>query len=145
MPIYYGVGGFGNSDIGRVLHKPSHVSNGSNGSNGSNSSNGSNATGFEEPVWAGLAPRRFRELSEVWPLASESVIQVKDFHSMEALAERIKEIAADQTLYDSYLAWKTRRPLAKSVENILFHGLGNVMCRACVRHRQRITTPEASN
>jgi hypothetical protein len=75
----------------------------------------------------------FAERNRLWPLAEESMLVVDDFASIEALAARIIDISTNETLFDSYLAWKDAS-VPQSVMDLLFHGEGNVMCRACARH-----------
>ena len=77
-------------------------------------------------------------LEKWWPLHKESVIFVRDFESIDALARRVLEIASNKTLFESFLAWKSK-PVPPQVMQTLFHGLGNIMCRVCVAHRRRTT------
>merc|ERR1712194_865447 len=90
------------------------------------------------PIYKG-AP----DIKSIWHYAAQSVIFVDDYRSMDALVDRIHQIAANQTLWESFFAWR-RYPVPVPVMKHLFHGLGNVVCRACVRHRgkqQRYTRP----
>lgn len=80
------------------------------------------------PIYVG-AP----DVKKLWPLAGESMLVVDDFESIETLAARIIDISTNETLFNSYLAWKDAR-VPQSVMDLLFHGEGNVMCRACARH-----------
>lgn len=92
------------------------------------------------PIYAGA-----QDVDRIWPYASESILNVRDFNGMDQLAARVHDIASNATLFNSFHAWRTY-PVPPSVMNVLFHGLSNVLCRACVKHQRRISgmsSPEA--
>jgi len=63
---------------------------------------------------AGSLPVYYGTKSITKYLPSEhSVIQANDFDSPKALAEYLKTVATNQTLYDSYFEWKKEKPTAQ--------------------------------
>ena len=72
-------------------------------------------------------------LDRFWPQWNSSVLMASQFATMELLAARMREIASNKTLFDSYLSWK-REPVLPAVMDQMFHGFGNIMCRACAQH-----------
>lgn len=83
------------------------------------------------PIYKG-AP----DVKSIWHYAAQSVLFVDDFATMDALVDRIKQIGGNKTLFESFFAWR-QHPIPVQVMKHLFHGLGNVACRACVKHREK--------
>jgi hypothetical protein len=76
------------------------------------------------------------DVKSIWHFAEQSVIFVDDYPTMDALVDRVHQIAANKTLWESFFAWR-QHPIPAPVMRQLFHGLGNIACRACVRHWQK--------
>ena len=72
------------------------------------------------------------------PGMEDSIIKVSDFENPKALAAYVKKVAADETLYNKYLAWKHRGPVNYSGTEMeaVQSNMANWYCNICDRIRQ---------
>jgi hypothetical protein len=59
-----------------------------------------------------------------------SIIQTSDFPSAHALADHLTQVAQNETLYNSYMAWK-KKPFLESFLYTYRHSLDNFHCFMC--------------
>jgi len=71
------------------------------------------------------------------PGMEDAVIRVADFPSPQALAEYLKRVAADETLYAKFHAWRDRfRGYEGTTMAGAYSNVRNLFCNLCDRVRQ---------
>ena len=60
-----------------------------------------------------------------------AIVNARDFDSMEALAEYVKQALHNETLYERHLQWKTRPFKQKFADSMLDKGRGKLFCSLC--------------
>ncbi|POV98195.1 hypothetical protein PSHT_14138 [Puccinia striiformis] len=80
------------------------------------------------PIHLGQTPEQFEKFKP----STNSTLNVADFKTVEALADRIKQIANDRVLYESMLAWK-KEQFPERFEEILGYGKLHEACRIAKR------------
>ncbi|KNE92057.1 hypothetical protein PSTG_14534 [Puccinia striiformis f. sp. tritici PST-78] len=92
------------------------------------------------PIHLGQTPEQFEKFKP----STNSTLNVADFKTVEALADRIKQIANDRVLYESMLAWK-KEQFPERFEEILGYGKLHEACRIAKFLRREWRNPHALN
>ncbi|KAI5478722.1 hypothetical protein MNV49_004647 [Pseudohyphozyma bogoriensis] len=72
--------------------------------------------------------------------SDKSALIVREFDSVQQLADRILELAGNQTAYEEYLAWKTE-PYSEGFQQVVATTNPTPLCALAMRLRQGWTSP----
>ncbi|POV96451.1 hypothetical protein PSHT_15120 [Puccinia striiformis] len=92
------------------------------------------------PIHLGQTPEQFEKFKP----STNSTLNVADFKTVEALADRIKQIANDRVSFESMLAWKNEQ-FPERFEEILGYGKLHEACRIAKFLRRKWRNPHAYN
>ncbi|POV98198.1 hypothetical protein PSHT_14137 [Puccinia striiformis] len=92
------------------------------------------------PIHLGQTPEQFEKFKP----STNSTLNVADFKTVEALADRIKQIAHDRVSFESMLAWKNEQ-FPERFEEILGYGKLHEACRIAKFLRRKWRNPHAFN
>jgi len=61
---------------------------------------------------------------------TKSIIKVNDFENTDKLVEYLKAVASNETLFNEYMAWKTK-PFSRNFQRAIDRGVNSIPCRVC--------------